>query len=131
MAGIPKEIENYRMKKIYYLSTCTTCVRIMKELNVDDSFIKQDIKTDLITEDQVVEMKSLSGSYESLFSRVALKFRSLGLNKTLLLEEDYKKSILEEYTFLKRPVFIIDDEIFIGNSKKNVQALKIKLGQTF
>jgi arsenate reductase len=35
--------------------------------------------------------------------------------------------ILDEYTFLKRPVIIIDQEIFIGNSKKSVEALKEKL----
>ena len=115
------------MKKVYYLSTCDTCKRIMKELGVDQTFDKQDIKTEKITPEQLEQMKELAGSYESLFSRVARKYKSLGLKEKALTEEDYKKYILEEYTFLKRPVFIIDNEIFIGNSKKNVQALLTKL----
>ncbi len=116
------------MKKIYYLSTCSTCQRIMKEVGVGEDFIQQDIRSEKITDVQLIEMKEMAGSYEALFSRVAMKYKSLGLKDKNLQEEDYKNYILEEYTFLKRPVFIIDDEIFIGNSKKNVEAVKAKLG---
>ncbi|MFY0599715.1 MAG: hypothetical protein JXR03_08580 [Cyclobacteriaceae bacterium] len=116
------------MKKVYHLSTCTTCQRIIKELGIGEDFIFQDIKSDKITEEQIDEMKNMAGSYESLFSRVAMKYKSLGLKEKNLQEEDYRNYILEEYTFLKRPVFIIDGEIFIGNSKKNVEAVKLKLG---
>lgn len=116
------------MKKVYYLSTCDTCKRIMKEVGVDDSFVQQDIKTEPITAGQIDEMKNLAGSYEALFSRVARKYKSMGLKDKNLGEADYRNYILEEYTFLKRPVFIIDDDIFIGNSKKNVEALKARLG---
>ena len=115
------------MQKVYYLSSCSTCKRIMGELPLD-GFEKQDIKTDAITEEQIDQMKSMAGSYESLFSRVAMKYRAMGLNNMDLTEEDYRKYILQEYTFLKRPVFIIDDTIYIGNSKKNVAALKAALG---
>ncbi|MFY0606261.1 MAG: hypothetical protein JXR10_06070 [Cyclobacteriaceae bacterium] len=111
------------MKKVYYLSTCSTCSRIIKELGIGDEFTYQDIKKESITPDQIEEMKSLAGSYEALFSRVAMKYRSMGLNEMTLSEDDYKKYILEEYTFLKRPVFIIDNQIYIGNSKKNVEAV--------
>ena len=84
----------------------------------------QDIKTELITEKQIDEMQKMAGSYEALFSRVALKFRAWKLNEKKLTEKDYRKYILEEYTFLKRPVIIVDDKIFIGNSPKNVEAAK-------
>jgi arsenate reductase len=100
----------------------------MKEVGVDDGFVQQDIKTEPITVGQIEEMKNLAGSYEALFSRVARKYKSMGLKDKNLGEDDYRTYILEEYTFLKRPVFIIEDEIFIGNSKKNVEALKAKLG---
>ena len=112
------------MKKIYYLSTCTTCERILKEIKPGKEVVMQDIKTEPITPQQLDEMKNLAGSYEALFSRIALKFRGWGLNKMKLGEKDYRKYILEEYTFLKRPVFILDDKIFIGNSPKNVDAAK-------
>jgi len=97
----------------------------MKELKVNKfPFVLQDIKTERITPDQIEEMAKLAGGYEPLFSRVALKYRALGLNKVILSEKDYRLYILEEYTFLKRPVFIIDGKIYIGNSPANVKRVK-------
>ena len=118
------------MKKIYYLSTCDTCARIMKQLKISKkNFTMQDIKTEKITPDQLDGMKQLSGSYESLFSRVALKFLAWGLNKKELNERDYRKYILEEYTFLKRPVITIGKKIFIGNSPSNIDAVQEELNK--
>ncbi|MEM9930847.1 MAG: ArsC/Spx/MgsR family protein, partial [Bacteroidota bacterium] len=62
------------------------------------------------------------------FSRHARKYRSQGLNKQELKEEDYRRLILEEYTFLKRPVTIVGEQIFIGNRPQTVEALKEALG---
>ena len=84
----------------------------------------QDIKTEKITAEQLDEMKSLTGSYESLFSRRALKYKEMGLKDKKLTEDDYRRLILEEYTFLKRPVTISGKKIFVGNDKKTVEALK-------
>ena len=112
------------MKKIYHLSTCTTCQRILKELKPSKDVVLQDIKTEKITSAQLDEMKQLAGSYKAMFSRIALKYRALNLSKMQLTEKDYRKYILEEYTFLKRPVIILDDEIFIGNAPKTVAAAK-------
>ena len=115
------------MKKIYHLSTCNTCQRIINELGGGEGFIFQDIKTETITPEQLNEMQEMAGAYEALFSRRARKYREMGLNEKELVESDYQQLILEEYTFLKRPVIIIDDEIFVGNSKKVVEAAKEKL----
>ena len=112
------------MKKIYHLGSCTTCHRILKELEPGPEFEYQNIKEEAITPDQIEEMKSLAGSYEALFSRRAMKYRGWGLNKMELGEEDYRKYILEEYTFLKRPVILVDGEIFVGNTAKVVAAAK-------
>lgn len=114
------------MKKAYFLKTCDTCKRILKELNTTD-FELQEIKGNPVTESQLAEMYALSNSYENLFNKRSRLYKSLGLKDKNLTEEDYKKYILEEYTFLKRPVFIIENEIFIGNSKKVVEELKEKL----
>lgn len=84
----------------------------------------QDIKTEKITEEQLDQMKEMVGNFESLFSRVAMKYRSMGLNEKVLTETDYKNLILEEYTFLKRPVIIIDDRIFVGNLAKTIAEAK-------
>ncbi len=86
-------------------------------------FELQDIKSEPMTLAQIDEMKKRSGTYESLFSRKAMKYRSMGLADKDLSEEDYQKLIQDEYTFLKRPVFIIQDEIFVGNSKKEIERL--------
>jgi arsenate reductase len=113
------------MKKIYYLSTCSTCAAIIQQTGIDKKgLMMQDIKTKKITEAQLDEMKKLSGSYEALFSRRALKYKEWNLKEKQLTEEDYKKYILEEYTFLKRPVVILQQKIFVGSDKKTVEALK-------
>lgn len=112
------------MNRIYHLSTCSTCQRIIKELNLPEDFSLQDIKTEAITEKQLEEMRTLAGSYEALFSRRAMLFRQRGLHEKALSEKDYKDLILDHYTFLKRPVILVDGQIFIGNSKKVVAAAK-------
>jgi len=112
------------MRKIYHLSTCDTCQRILKELRPLDDIELQDIKTDSMTEAQVEEMKKLAGSYEALFSKRARLYRQKGLHEKRLSETEYKNLILEHYTFLKRPVVLVDDAIFVGNSKKVTEAAK-------
>lgn len=112
------------MKKIYHLGNCTTCQRIIKELELGPEFVFQNIKEEAITPEQLDEMKALTGSYEALFSRRAMKYRGLGLHEMKLGEEDYRRYILEEYTFLKRPVILVDNQIFVGNTKKVVAAAK-------
>jgi arsenate reductase len=95
----------------------------MKEIGVDDSWKQQDIKSEKLTISQIEEMFILSGSYDSLFSRRAMKYKSMELKGKNLSEVDYKKLILDEYTFLKRPVIIIEGKIFVGNSKKVVASV--------
>jgi arsenate reductase len=113
------------MKKIYHMANCTTSQAIIKETRVDKKgFVMQDIKFEKITPAQLDEMKKMAGSYEALFSRRALKYKELGLKDKKLDEKEYRNLILEEYTFLKRPVVIINDKIFVGSEKKTVEALK-------
>ncbi|WP_298417467.1 ArsC/Spx/MgsR family protein [uncultured Kordia sp.] len=112
------------MKKIYHLKTCNTCQRILKEIQPTSDFVLQGIKEEEITVKQLEEMHALSGSYEALFSKRAQLYKKMDLKNQNLTEEDYKQYILEHYTFLKRPVIIVDDQIFIGNSAKTVAAAK-------
>ena len=112
------------MNKVYYLKTCNTCIRIINDLNISNTFELQDIKSDPITVSQIEDMKRLAGNYEALFSKRAKLYREMGLKEQPLKEKDYKHYILEHYTFLKRPVIIINDEIFVGNSQKNIKAAK-------
>ncbi|MFK7907701.1 MAG: arsenate reductase family protein [Chitinophagales bacterium] len=116
-------------KKVYHLATCSTNQRILKEAGIGEEFEHQNIKVEKISPEQLEEMKKLSGSYESLFSRRARKYRLLELNKKELGEEDYKNYILEEYTFLKRPIFLVGDQLFFGSMKKSLESLKETLGK--
>lgn len=107
------------MNKIYYLASCDTCRKIIKSLPKND-LVFHDIKQDPLTTNELEEMHRLSGSYEALFSKKAQLYKSLDLKNKSLTEDDYKKYLLEHYTFLSRPVFIIKDKIYIGNSQKNI-----------
>jgi arsenate reductase len=114
-----------RMKKIYYLSTCSTCNRILGEIQAEKKgFELQDIKTEKITPAQLDELKEKAGSYEALFSRRAIKYKEMGLKDKPLAEKDYRRLILEEYTFLKRPVALTGGKIFVGSDAKTVEGLK-------
>lgn len=114
------------MKKVYFLQTCDTCRRILKEVNLE-GFEKQEIKSEPITVTQLEELYGLTQSYEALFNKRAKLYREMDLKNQNLTEQDYRQYILDEYTFLKRPVFVVENEIFVGNSKKVVDSLKEKL----
>lgn len=115
------------MKKVYFLQTCDTCRRILKEINLD-GFEKHEIKANPLTVFQLEEMYSYTSSYETLFNKRAKKYKVMGLKNKVITEDDYRQLILEEYTFLKRPVFLVENDIFIGNSKKEIDRLKEKIG---
>ena len=103
------------MKKIYHLSTCDTCRRILKEMEAGKKgYVLQDIKTDKITAAQLDALKEKAGSYAALFSRRAVKYKEMGLTDKKLTETDYRRLILEEYTFLKRPVVVDGNTISVG-----------------
>lgn len=108
------------MNKIYYLASCDTCRKIIKSLPKDHDLKFHDIKQDPITVEELEEMHRLSGSYEALFSKKAQLYKSMDLKNKSLTEADFKKYILEHYTFLSRPVFIINGQIYIGNSQQNM-----------
>lgn len=109
---------------IYYLSSCDTCKRILKELAPPNEIALQDIKSTPLTDIQLDKLKTKVGSYEALFSKRARLYKERRLKEKTLSEADYRNLLLEHYTFLKRPVMVIDGEIFIGNTKNVVAAAK-------
>jgi len=119
------------MKEIYTIGHCTTSLAMFEETGLDkligEKFTLQNIKFENITPAQLDEMKNMVGSYEALFSRRALKYKELKLKDKKLTEKDYRQYILDEYTFLKRPVIIINNKIFVGSEKKTIAALKEEL----
>jgi arsenate reductase (glutaredoxin) len=115
------------MRTFFYLETCNTCQRIKQELSLGDDVALREIKSTPLSEAEVDQLKELAGSYAALFSRRAMKFRQWGLHEQTLDEADYRRYLLEDYTFLKRPVLVLDQQIFVGNSKKQVAAAQAAL----
>lgn len=88
-----------------------------------------DIKSQNIDGQTLDRLRDQFGSYEALFSKRALKFRAMGLHNKSLSDKDYRQLILDEYTFLKRPVYMIGDRAFVGNSKSTVADIKKALSE--
>lgn len=112
------------MKTLYSLNSCSTCKRIIETLNLPEDVNIRDIKKEPLTAPELETMAKMTGSYESLFSKRAQLYRQRGLKDKNLTESDIKDLILEHYTFLSRPVLVFEDQIFVGNSAKTVEAAK-------
>jgi arsenate reductase len=116
-------------KTAFFLGSCSTCQEILKTNGLEQrGFLMREIKSEPVTPAELDAMKGLAGSFEALFSRRAIKYREMGLSMKVLKEEDYRRLILEEYTFLRRPVVISGGRIFIGSEKATKQALSDHLG---
>jgi arsenate reductase (glutaredoxin) len=111
------------MKRIYHLSTCNTCQKIIKEINTKSDFELIDIKKTSISEEMLDKAAKIMGSYASLFSKKSMKYTAMGLKDKSLSEKDMRKLILEEYTFLKRPVVFIDENVFAGNARSTIDSI--------
>lgn len=111
------------MKKVFYLNSCDTCRKILAKFDLRDWELRE-IKKETITLEEVEAMYKITNSYEDLFSKKSTQIKLRELDLKTLTEEDYKELLLDHYTFLKRPVFLTDKEIFIGNDKKNIESLR-------
>ncbi|MCS4302056.1 arsenate reductase family protein [Chryseobacterium pennae] len=111
------------MKKVFHLNTCDTCRKILAQFNLKDWELRE-IKKEPITKEELEEMHKLTKSYEALFSKKSTQIKLRELDVKTLGEKDFKELILDHYTFLKRPVFMTDKEIFVGNDKNNIEALR-------
>ena len=111
------------MQKVFYLKTCGTCTKILKMFDLSDWELRE-LKSAPITGEELAQMYEKTKSYEALFSRRSTQIKARNIDMKSLNEKDFKNLILEHYSFLKRPVFITDKEIFVGNEKKNIDNLE-------
>ncbi|MGL6038307.1 ArsC/Spx/MgsR family protein [Soonwooa sp.] len=111
------------MKKVFYLKTCGTCKKIMAEFDLSDWELRE-IKSAPVTKEELTEMYNLTKSYEALFSKKSTQIKAREIDIKTLGEKDFKDLILDHYSFLKRPVFITEKDIFAGSDKKNLENLK-------
>lgn len=110
------------MKKVFYLNSCSTCKKIMSSLDLAE-WEHREIKSTPITAKELEELYAITKSYEALFSKRSQQIKIRGIDLKELKDEDYAKLILEHYSFLKRPVFIDSDKIFVGSEKSNIEKL--------
>jgi arsenate reductase len=87
---------------------------MMKEFNALDEFELVDIKSTHIDAETLDFLMEKVGSYEALFSKRAIKYKRLGLKEKYLFDPDFRQLILNEYTFLKRPILIDGDQFVVG-----------------
>ncbi|MBK9257508.1 MAG: hypothetical protein IPM42_18760 [Saprospiraceae bacterium] len=111
------------MRKIYHLSTCDTCRKILMILNTGNVELV-DIKKQNISSDDLDLAAKVIGSYEALFNKRAQKLKTMTKSEHPSTEDEFRKLILEEYTFLKRPLAIIGNKVFAGNAPKTVAEMK-------
>jgi arsenate reductase len=87
---------------------------MMKEFDALNDFELIDIKSSNIDSTSLDFLKEKTGTYESLFSKRAIKYKTLGLKDKNLSDQDVRQLILDEYTFLKRPVLINGESVVVG-----------------
>ena len=113
------------MRVFYYLSSCSTCKKIENQLILGESVKKIDIKKKKLTEQELKTLHEKVGNYEGLINKRAQLFKQRKIDYKKLEEKDFKNLLLEHYTFIKRPILIYDEKIFVGNSPKTIlEAIK-------
>lgn len=116
------------MKKVYFLKTCGTCKKIMAEFDLSGWELRE-LKYQNISAEELSELYAKTASYEALLSKKSTQIKQREIEVKSLKEEDFKTLILEHYSFLKRPVFITDEEIFVGNDKNTLEQLRHFFGK--
>jgi arsenate reductase (glutaredoxin) len=109
------------MNNFYWLPNCSTCVKAKKYLDANGIEINElrDIKANKLSRAEVEKLVELIGGADKLFSRRAIKYRELGLNKREVSTEEMLDLMTNEYTFIKRPVLVINGKAIAGFSEKN------------
>jgi arsenate reductase len=110
-------------RKIYHLSTCDTCRKIFSEVDIPGATMVN-IREEMVDKETLQWLHKKVGSYEGLFNKRAQKLKDMSPAQKPVKETDFKRLILQDYTFLKRPVVICGDEVWVGNEKATVESLK-------
>jgi arsenate reductase len=109
--------------KVYYLPDCDTSKRVIREASLGEDFEFHNLRKAPLAQEEIDALAAMAGSYEALFSRHARLYKERNLKNEYLNEKDYRNLLLEHYTFLKRPVVVVNGEIFIGGQEKVINQL--------
>lgn len=114
------------IKAFYWLPYCSTCVKAQQYLLDRGVTIEKyiNVKEESVGKARLKELSTLVGGVGALFSKRAMKYRAMGLHEIELSEDDMLAHMAQEYTFIKRPVIVTDDDrALAGFSAKQYDAL--------
>ena len=112
------------MNTYIYLSTCNTCMRILKELNLPEGTKLQDVKQEPISQTQLKDLFAVTQSYEQLINKRSRVLKALNKAGKTPDETGYKHLLETEYSCLKRPILHWEKTFYLGNAKKTVAAMQ-------
>ncbi len=110
------------MSEIYFygLPNCTTCQKALRRLDYHrvSNIKKRNIRDEPLAREEIERLAKLLGGAENLFSRRSNKYRELGLKDKTLSETEMLDLMADEYTFLKRPILVVDGKAVAGYFEK-------------
>ena len=112
------------MNTYIYLSTCNTCMRILKDLDLPDGTRLQDVKYEPISQAQLEALYGLTHSYEQLINKRSRVLQALNKAGKTLDENGYKQLLETEYSCLKRPILHWENNFYLGNAKKTIAVMQ-------
>lgn len=118
-----------QLTKVYYLGTCDTCKRIFRDLELDKSskeFI--DLKKQMPEKDEILDWfdKSELAPVDFVNKRSRqLKGKNKDYNE--MNKDEIADLLLSHYSIIARPVFIFEDDVIAGNSKKSIEKVSKKI----
>ena len=102
--------------KFYWMPTCSTCKKAKSyiERHGIREYELRDIKENPLSRKEIESLAKLLGGAGELFSRRAVKYREMKLSERTLSDEEMFELMTEEYTFLQRPILVINDNAIAG-----------------
>lgn len=108
----------------YWLPNCSTCQKARRFLDRHRLQITRfrDIKEEPLARSEVENLARILGGAANLFSRRAVKYREMKLSEREMSANEMLDLMAEEYTFLKRPILVIDDRAIAGFFEKTFES---------
>jgi arsenate reductase (glutaredoxin) len=108
---------------LYWLPHCDTCKKAAAFLQRKNVVVTRfhNLKTDMLTRQEIEKLAEMVGGVDQMFSQRAIKYRELGLNKREVSTNEMIEFMVADYTFIKRPVLVIDGKAISGFSEKSYE----------
>ena len=114
---------------LYWLPHCTTCQKAVQYLEKKGYSIAKfrDVKSHPLDCKEVERLTELVGGAGELFSRRAIKYRAMNLSERELSSDDMIQLMVDEYTFIKRPVLVSAGRAVAGFTPKSYDSFLEKV----